>query len=225
MLRSGGPERIGEVSVRWLHNCLLVLTCAVVVLGVGSVVPRLVFADAGVGAYSGEKEAFAKFALVYDSDLREWPFPVDPTVARRVTEVSGTHDQDSPCNSEEGPKTGPYYTGYFDGDYRAEVVHYGPFFVPTGKNVFNCDVASTYIFLLPRDAEGTFLNMLGSVVLIGAAGLAIGAVAAPAFLMLGGGFLLLWSTERNHQLVGLAALISGMGLVITAFLAVATTPI
>ncbi len=57
--------------MRSLHNCLLVLTCAVVVLGVGSVVPRLVLADAGVEAYSGEKEAFAKFALVYDSDLRE----------------------------------------------------------------------------------------------------------------------------------------------------------
>lgn len=76
------------------------LTCAVVVLGVGSILPRLVFAGEGVGAYSGEKRAFARFALVYDLDLREWPFPVDPTVARRVTEVSGTHDPQSPCTLE-----------------------------------------------------------------------------------------------------------------------------
>ena len=61
--------------MRSLRNFLLVLTCAVVVLGVGSVVPRLVLAGAGVEAYSGEKEAFAKFALVYDSDLTEGPFP------------------------------------------------------------------------------------------------------------------------------------------------------
>ena len=72
-------------------------------------------------------------------------------MARRVTEVSGTHDADSPCTSEEGPRNSPYHTGYFVGDYRAEVLHYGPFFIPTGKNVFNCDVASTYFFLLPRE--------------------------------------------------------------------------
>ena len=53
-----------EAQMRRLRNRLLALTCAVVVLGVGSVIPRLVFAGEGVGAYSGEKEAFAKFALV-----------------------------------------------------------------------------------------------------------------------------------------------------------------
>jgi hypothetical protein len=77
-----------------------------------------------------------------------------PTVARRVTEVSGTRDADSPCTSEEIPQGGPYQTGYFAGGYRTEVVHYGPFFVPTGKNVFNCDGASTYSFFLPRDVDG-----------------------------------------------------------------------
>jgi hypothetical protein len=62
-----------------------VLTCAVVVLGVGRILPRLVFAGEGVGVYSGAKVAFARFALVYDPERREWPFPVDPTAARWIT--------------------------------------------------------------------------------------------------------------------------------------------
>ena len=200
--------------MRWLRNCLFMLTCAVVILGVGSAILRLVFSDRGVGAYSGEKQAFAKFALVYDASLREWPFPIDPTVARRVTKVGGTHDADSPCTSRD-----------FIGDYRAEFVHYGPFFVPTGKNVFNCDVALTYISLLPRSAEGTVFYILGSVVLIGAFGLAIAPIVVPMFLTLGGSFLLVRSSERNYRIVGLAALVSGVGLAITEFLAIATTPI
>ena len=118
--------------MRRLSGSLLVLTCAVVVLGVGSILPRLVFAGEGVGGYTGEKRAFARFALVYDLYLKEWPFPVDPTVARRVTEVSGTRDGDSPYTSEEIPQGGSYHTGYFAGDYRAEVVPCEPFFVPTG---------------------------------------------------------------------------------------------
>ena len=211
--------------MRWLRNCLFVLTCTVVMLGVGSAIPRLVLSGEGVGAYSGEKQAFAKFALVYDRDLREWPFPIDPTIARRVTEVSGTHNPRSPCNSEEGSRKGPYYTGYFLGDYKAEVVHYGPFFIPTGKNVFNCDLASTYIFLLPRSAEGAVINILGSVVLIGAFGLAIAAIVVPMFLTLGGGILLVRSLERDNRMVGLAALVSGVALAITELLAIATTPI
>ncbi len=96
--------------MRRLSGSLLVLTCAVVVLGVGSILPRLVFAGEGVGAYSSEKEAFARFAPVYDLVLREWPFPVDPTVARQVTEVSGTRDGGSPCTSEEIPRGSPYHT-------------------------------------------------------------------------------------------------------------------
>lgn len=137
--------------MRRLSGCLLVLACAVIVLGVRSMVPRLVFAGEGVGAYSGEKEAFARFALVYDLELREWPFPVDPTVARRVTEVSGTHDAESPCNSEEGPKKAPFYTGYFAGDYRAEVVHYGPFFVPTGRTSSTATWPEPTPFFCPGD--------------------------------------------------------------------------
>ena len=62
--------------MRQLYGCLLVLACAVVVLGVGSLLPRLVFSGEGIGGYSDEKEAFARFALVYDADLKEWPFPV-----------------------------------------------------------------------------------------------------------------------------------------------------
>jgi hypothetical protein len=101
--------------------------------------PRLVFAGKGVGAYSDEKEAFAGFALVDDLELRGWSFPADPTVvARRVVEVSGTRGGDSPCTSEKIPQGGPYPTGYFVGEYRVEVVPHGSFFVPAGKNVFNC---------------------------------------------------------------------------------------
>ncbi|CAA9469978.1 MAG: hypothetical protein AVDCRST_MAG12-694 [uncultured Rubrobacteraceae bacterium] len=202
-----------------------VLTCAVVVLGVGSILPRLVFAGEGVGAYSGEKRAFARFALVYDLVLREWPFPVDPTVARRVTEVSGTHNPQSPCTSEEGPKKGPYYTGYFAGDYRAEVVHYGPFFVPTGKNVFNCDGASTYSLFLPRDVDGVLFSVLGPAVFIGAFGLAVGTVLTAVYLTLGGGFLLARGSERGHRLVGLAAVLAGLLIAATTFFAISTTAI
>jgi hypothetical protein len=211
--------------MRRLSGSLLVLTCAVVVVGVGSILPRVVFAGEGVVGYTGEKRAFARFALVYDLDLREWPFPVDPTVARQVTEVSGTPDPESPCNSEEGPKKGPYYTGYFAGDYRAEVVHYGPFFVPTGKNVFNCDGASTYSFFLPRDVDGVLFSVLSPAVFIGAYGLAVGTVLTTAYLTLGGGFLLARGSERSHRLVGLAAVLAGLLLAATTFFAIATTAI
>lgn len=208
-----------------MSGCLLMLICAVAVLGVGSALPRLVFAGQGVGAYSSEQEAFAEFALVYDLTLREWPFPVVPTVARRVTEVSGTHDGDSPCNSGETPKGSPYHTGYFAGDYRAEVVHYGPFFVPTGKNVFNCDGARTYSFFLPRDVDGILFSVLGPVVFIGAFGLAVGTVLTTVYLTLGGGFLLVRGSERSHRLVGFAAVLSGLVIVATTFFAIATTAI
>lgn len=211
--------------MRRLSGCLLVLICTVVVLGVGSILPRLVFAGHGVGAYSGEREAFAEFALVYDLTLREWPFPVDPSVARRVTRVSGTHDADSPCTSGETPKGSPYLTGYFAGDYRAEVVHYGPFFVPTGKNVFDCDGARTYSFFLPRDVDGVLFGVLAPAVFLGALGLAVGTVLMTACLTLGGGFLLVRGSERSHRLVGLAAGLSGLMIAATTFYAVATTAI
>ncbi len=211
--------------MRGLYGCLLVLICAVVVLGVGSALPRLVFAGHGVGAYTGEKEAFAEFALVYDLTLREWPFPVDPTVARRVTGVSGTHDGDSPCTSGETPKGSPYHTGYFAGDYRAEVVHHGPFFVPTGKNVFNCDVARTYSFFLPRDVDGVLFSVLGPAVFLGAFGLAVGTVLMAAYLTLGWGFLLAKGLERKHRAVGLVAVLLGLALVGTVLLAISTTAI
>ncbi len=211
--------------MRRLYGCLLVLVCAMVVLGVGSVLPRLVFTGEGVGDYSGEKAAFARFALVYDLELKEWPFPIGPTVARRVTEVSGTHDPGSPCNSEEGPKKGPYYTGYFVGDYRAEVVHYGPFFVPTGKNVFNCDVARTYSFFLPGGPDSALFAVVSTLVFFGALGLALAAPAVPLFLMVGGGFMLAKGSERNHRAVGLVAGLLGLALAAVMILAISTTAI
>ena len=57
--------------MRRLSGCLLVLACAVVLLGAGSLLPHLAFSDEGVGGYAGEKRAFSRFALVYDLDLRE----------------------------------------------------------------------------------------------------------------------------------------------------------
>jgi hypothetical protein len=204
--------------MRRLSGSLLVLTCAVVVLGVGSIF-RVWSSPARASGPT------ARFALVYDLDLREWPFPVDPTVARQVTEVSGTPDPESPCNSEEGPKKGPYYTGFFAGDYRAEVVYYGPFFVPTGKNVFNCDGASTYSFFLPRDVDGALFSVLSPAVFIGAYGLAVGTVLTTAYLTLGGGFLLVRGSERSHRLVGLAAVLAGLLTAATTFFAIATTAI
>jgi hypothetical protein len=211
--------------MRQLYRCLLVLVCATAVLIIGSLLPRLVLSGEGVGGYSGEKKAFARFALVYDLELREWPFPVDPTVARRVTAVSGTHDLESPCNSEEGPRKDPYYTGYFAGDYRAEVVHYGPFFVPTGKNVFNCDVASTFSFFLPRDTRGIIPNAVSLVVFLGALALALAAPAVPVFLIIGGGLLLAKGAERKHRTVGGVSALLGLALAGTVVLAIATAAI
>jgi hypothetical protein len=105
------------------------------------------------------------------------------------------------------------------------VVHYGPFFVPTGKNVFNCDLANTYFFLLPREGAGFLLNALGLVVLFGGLCLVIATLAVPAFLVIGGGVLLAWGSEGDQRRVGLAALLADPGLVATAFLAVGTTAI
>lgn len=212
-------ERTSGAGMRRVRNGLFVLTCVVVALGIGSVLPRLVLAGEGVGGYSGEKEGFAEFALAYDSDLREWPFPVDPTVARRVTQVSGTHDENSPCR---GP-TGPQRTVSFVGDYGAEVVHYGPFFVPTGKNVFDCDLARTYSFLLPQEPDGVIFDVVSALVFLGAFGLVISTVFVPAFLTLGGGFLLARGPERSYRVIGLAALVSSLALVAMVFLAIAAT--
>lgn len=208
-----------------MYVSLLALVCAVVVLGIGSMLPRLVFAGEGIGDYAGEKKAFARFALVYDRDLREWPFPVDPTVARRVTEVGGTHDPESPCTSVEGPSKGPYYTGYFAGDYRAEVVHYGPFFVPTGKNVFNCDGARTYSFFLPGGPDGALFEVVSTVVFFGAVALALATPAVPVLMMIGGGLLLAKGTGRKHRAVGLAAGLLGLVVAAVALLAIATTAV
>jgi hypothetical protein len=211
--------------MRGLYGCLLVLVCGVVLLGVGSLLPRLAFSGEGVGGYSGEKRAFARFVLVHDLVLREWPFPVDPTVARRVTEVSGNRDAGGTCTSREIPKGNPYHTGYFAGDYRAEVVHYGPFFVPTGKNVFDCDGSRTYSFFLPGGPDGALFNVLGPFVFFGAVGLGMAALVVPVLLVFGGGLLLAKGSERDHRAVGLAAGLLGLALAAVVFLSVATTAI
>ena len=70
------------------------------------------------------------------------------------------------------------------------MVRYGPFFVPTGKNVFNCDVAKTVSFLLPADTREIRPNLVSVVVSLGAFALALSVVFVPALLTLGGGLLL-----------------------------------
>ena len=74
---------------------------------------------------------------------------------------------------------------------------------------------------MPGNAEGALLNIL----LVGAFSLAIGTVVVPAFLTIGGSFLLIRSSEKNYRMAGLAALISGAGLILIAFLTIATTAI
>ena len=211
--------------MRGLCGCLLVLVCGVLLLGVGSLLPRPAFSGEGVEGYSGEKRAFARFVLVQDLTLREWPFPVNPSVARRVTGVSGDRDAGGTCTSQEIPKGSPYHTGYFAGNYSAEVVRYGPFFVPTGKNVSDCDGSGTYSFLLPGGPDSALFSVFGPFVFFGAVGLAIAALVVPVFLVFGGGLLLAKGSERNHRAVGLAAGLLGLALAAVAFLSVTTTAI
>lgn len=144
-------------------------------------------------------------------------------MARRVTEVSGTHNPESPVIRRGDPRRA--LTGYFAGDYGAEVVHYGTFFVPTGKNVFNCNVASTFSFFLLRDTRGIIPNMVSFVVLLGAFALALGVVFVPAFLALGLGLLRAKGAERKHRAVGVVAALLGLALAVTVVLAIATAAI
>jgi hypothetical protein len=103
------------------------MTALISGLVLGIALPALLIGD-GLGRYDGEDRAYAEFVLVYDRDLQEWPFPIDPTVVRRVEGLRVSPGDNRGCTSTEGPDKGPYATGYFSGDYSAEVVHYGPFF-------------------------------------------------------------------------------------------------
>ncbi len=68
------------------RTVLAALACVVGVLGVGAALPALVIGD-GLDHYEGEDRGYAGFVLVYDLDVKEWPFPIDSTVARRAEGV------------------------------------------------------------------------------------------------------------------------------------------
>jgi hypothetical protein len=58
------------------------------------------------------------------------------------------------------------------------VLHYGQFFVPTGKNLFDCDGTRMYSFFPPRDTDGVLFGAVGPTVLFGVLGLTM-TLAAP----------------------------------------------
>jgi len=196
------------------------IVSAVAVLAVGVALPRLVFGD-GTGGYEGEDKNYAELVLLSDGDVREWPFPIDPTVARRVERLTSSPSPDARLCSDYGPRAGPAYTGPFSGgDYSAEVVHYGPFFVPTGKNVFSCAEYRTERFLEPP--PGSRLSDPFGFVLLGWILFCLLAVPALPLALLAGGARL-WRRGRGwrERVVGLAALGEGaaLGLVMLAHLA------
>jgi len=158
--------------------------------------------------------------LDYDDYLREWPFPIDPTVARRVERLEASLGPEGRCPPVEAFGSGPAGAGPFPrGDYRAEVVHYGPFFVPTGKNAFFCDAATTVHFLEPSP-ESRLAGPFFFIFVMLWALLAILAVpAVPLALMASGAWLWRRSRRRPERLVGLAALAEGAGLGLVTALA------
>jgi hypothetical protein len=198
------------------------LVSAVAVLAVGAIVPPLVLGD-GTGGHWGEREgSYAGFVLLYDLDLKEWPFPIDPTVARRVERLEVSPGPEGRCPPVEGLGAGVVDAGvpFPRGDYSADVVHYGPFFVPTGKNAFFCDGATTVRFLEP--APGSPLSGPFGFVLLGWVLLCLVAVPAlPPALLASGAWLWRRGGGRPERLVGLAALSEGaaLGLATLAYLA------
>jgi hypothetical protein len=105
------------------------------------------------------------------------------------------------------------------------VVHYGPFFVPTGKNVFLCESAETVRLLEPSPVSG--LSGPSSFVVVLWALLAILAVpTVPLALLVSGARLWRRGGRRFERLVGLAALAEGalLALALAAYLVAACSP-
>jgi hypothetical protein len=208
-----------------LANFTAALVCAVAVLAVGIALPPLVLGD-GTDGYEGKQGSYAGFVLLYDLDLKEWPFPIDPTVVRRVERLEVSPSPEGRCPPVEGLGMGPTDAGPFPrGDYSADVVHYGPFFVPTGKNAFFCDGATTVRFLEP--APGSRLSGPFGFVLLAWVLLACLAVpGVPLALLLGGARLWRRGSGRFERFVGLAALVEGMVLMLAlvAYLVPACSP-
>ena len=89
MVAAALPIVVGvEAVVRAPRTTLAVLICGVAVLALGVGLPRILVGD-GVDQYWGKERAFARWVIEDDLALKEWPFPIDPTVvARRVTEMN-----------------------------------------------------------------------------------------------------------------------------------------
>jgi hypothetical protein len=192
---------------------MAILVIGTAVLAAGVALPALM--GDGADRYEGEDRAFAEFVLVYDQELKEWPFPVDPTVSSRVEDVRVRPGDHRGCTTAGAPERGPYFTGHFSGDYSAEVVHYGPFFVPSGKNFFRCDLARTVPY--PEFApDGPLFAAWGLAVLLWTALVLPAMPVVPGFLLVGG--VLLWrrSDERFTRAVGLAGIVEGISLLTAA---------
>ena len=186
----------------------MLLVFALVLLAAGLALPALLIGD-GAERYEGEDRAYAEFVLVYDRDLKEWPFPVDPTVSSRVENVRVRPGDDHGCTTASLPERGPYFTGYFSGDYSAEVVHYGPFFVPTGKNVFRCDGARTVRY--PEvSPDGPLSTVWDFGVLLWTVLVLLAVLVVPGFLLVGGALLWRRSDDRSARVVGLAGIVEGL---------------
>ena len=188
------------------------LTGAVAVLAVGVALPALLVKD-GTEGYSGEDRAYANYALLYDQDLNEYPFPIDPTVARRVTMTEvRDHTSDEACeiDTDAYPAVGddPNVTGFRS----AEVFHYGPFFVPTGKSVLRCEFGWTVRYLEPKNEDrplyAAYMHATSLLVLLEL--LAIPLV--PSILLIGGALLAWRAGGRADRVIGLAALAEGTAL-------------
>ncbi len=202
---------VEERKLRKLRILLTLLVCGVGLLIIGILIPRLILAGEGIGRYEGEERAYAGFVLVYDSTLRDWPFPIDPTVARQVTGMRSA-DRGDECTGS-GEET--YGGADFSGNFSAEVIHYGPFFVPTGKNVFDCDGARTFRSLMPEES-GMFF---------GYAVLAWGFLSPIAalsllVLLIGGATLAIRGRERTDRNLGFVACAEGIVVVAIAAFAV-----
>jgi hypothetical protein len=107
------------------------------------------------------------------------------------------------------------------------VVHYGPFFVPTGKNVFLCEASETVRY--PEvGSEGPLFMAYSFALLSWVLVAALAVPALPLALLVGGARL--WRRRGGgrleRRLVGLAALVEGAVLVLalSAYLVPACSP-
>ena len=149
---------------------------------------------------------------MYDLDLKEWPFPIDPTVVRSVREVrSYPRSPDCPIDVDAYPGIGD--DPDVIEDHSAEVVHHGPFFLVTGKTVIRCDGARTvgYPEVPPG---GPFFFAYGLALMAWVLVVPVGVLVVPATLLMAGAWLLARGGERADRVVGSVACAEGAILVL-----------